>query len=262
MEGSGFDDQVPDPDPAAEWDRHTKLAQEHEVLGLYVSDHPLAPFEYALSKARDYTVLELSESDESVDPESGATITRFKVPEGQSIRLAGMVPTGGVAKKVTKKGDQMAVVTLEDMEGEISVVVFPKTYKECAAVLEGEVDSQTGERVGDVFIRVTGKLERGDRGDQVIASSVEAMELSERTNRPKVVEVFVSPQRLLSQGCLETLQSILARYDGLDKVALLVESATGDLVRLALPTRVDARNNVLLAEVKDLVEGEGHVRLA
>ena len=262
VEGSGFDDQVPDPDPAAEWDRHTKLAQEHEVLGLYVSDHPLAPFEYALSKARDYTVLELSESDESVDPESGATITRFKVPEGQSIRLAGMVPTGGVAKKVTKKGDQMAVVTLEDMEGEISVVVFPKTYKECAAVLEGEVDSQTGERVGDVFIRVTGKLERGDRGDQVIASSVEAMELSERTNRPKVVEVFVSPQRLLSQGCLETLQSILVRYDGLDKVALLVESATGDLVRLALPTRVDARNNVLLAEVKDLVEGEGHVRLA
>jgi len=194
-------------------------------------------------------------------PESGATITRFKVPEGQSIRLAGMVPTGGVAKKVTKKGDQMAVVTLEDMEGEISVVVFPKTYKECAAVLEGEVDSQTGERVGDVFIRVTGKLERGDRGDQVIASSVEAMELSERTNRPKVVEVFVSPQRLLSQGCLETLQSILVRYDGLDKVALLVESATGDLVRLALPTRGDARNNVLLAAVKDLVEGEGHVRL-
>ena len=55
--------------------------------------------------------------------------------------------------------------------------------------------------------------------------------------------------------------SILVRYDGLDKVALLVESATGDLVRLALPTRVDARNNVLLAEVKDLVEGEGHVRL-
>ena len=88
------------------------------------------------------------------------------------------------------------------------------------------------------------------------------MELSERTNRPKVVEVFVSPQRLLSQGCLETLQSILTRYDGLDKVALLVESETGDLVRLALPTRVDARNNVLLAEVKDLVEGEGHVRLA
>ena len=78
VEGSGFDDQVPDPDPAAEWDRHTKLAQEHEVLGLYVSDHPLAPFEYALSKARDYTVLELSESDESVDPESGVTITHFK----------------------------------------------------------------------------------------------------------------------------------------------------------------------------------------
>lgn len=49
VEGSGFEVSVPDPD-GQEWDRHLKLSQEKEVLGIYVSDHPLRPFEYALAK--------------------------------------------------------------------------------------------------------------------------------------------------------------------------------------------------------------------
>ena len=260
VEGSGFEDEVP-PANGDEWDRHTKLAQEHEVLGIYVSDHPLRPFEYALSKARDYTIAEIEESEEVVDPFTGGSSTRFRVPEGKPIRLAGMVPTGGVAKKVTKNGDQMAIVTLEDMEGEISLVVFPKTYKECAAALEGDVDPETGERMGDVFIKVTGKLERGDRGNQIIASSIVSMELSEKTNRPKVIEVSMS-SRMLSMARMEQLQAILARYSGMDRVELLVEAVGGDLMRMELPARVDARNMVLMAEVEDLVGSGGGVRVA
>ncbi len=260
VEGSGFEDEVP-PANGDEWDRHVKLAQEHEVLGIYVSDHPLRPFEYALSKARDYTIAEIEESEEMVDPMTGGSTTRFRVPEGKPIRLAGMVPTGGVAKKVTKNGDQMAIVTLEDMEGEISLVVFPKTYKECASALEGDVDPETGERTGDVFIKVTGKLERGDRGNQIIASSIASMELNEKTNRPKVVEVSMS-SRMLSMTRMEQLQSILARYAGMDRVELLVEAVGGDLMRMELPARVDARNMVLMAEVEDLVGSGGSVRVA
>jgi DNA polymerase-3 subunit alpha len=64
VEGSGFEEEVPAPD-GIEWDRSDKLKAEHEVLGLYVSDHPLRPFEYALSKARDYTLGELDESVET-----------------------------------------------------------------------------------------------------------------------------------------------------------------------------------------------------
>lgn len=55
VEGSGFENTVPEPD-GIEWDRSVKLAKEHEVLGLYVSDHPLRPYEYALAKNRDFTV--------------------------------------------------------------------------------------------------------------------------------------------------------------------------------------------------------------
>ena len=181
--------------------------------------------------------------------------------DGKVIKLAGMVPVGGVAKKVTKKGDQMAIVTLEDIEGEISLVVFPKTYQECASALEGEVDPDTGERIGDVFVQATGKIEHGDRGDQLICSKIEALELNERTNRPKVFEVYI-PSRMLSMDRMETLQSIFDRYNGLDHIELMVESSCGDMMRMELPTKVDAKNMVLLAEVKDFVGRDGHVQIA
>lgn len=260
VEGAGFQDEIPEPD-GDEWDRHTKLQAEHDVLGLYVSDHPLRPFEYALSKARDCTVSEAMASEEYVDPATGTAGTRYKVEDGKTIRLAGMVPAGGVAKKVTKKGDQMAIVTLEDMEGEIPLVVFPKTYAECATILQGDVDPVTGERVGDVFIQATGKIEHGDRGDQLICQKIVAMELNEKTNRPKVIEIYI-PSKMLSMDRMERLQSIFDRYDGLDRVELMVESASGDMMRMELPTKVDAKNMVLLAEVDDFVGREGHVQVA
>jgi len=256
VEGSGFEDDIPEPD-GIEWDRSTKLAQEHEVLGIYVSDHPLRPYEYALSKERDFTIAQIEESEEIVNPATGTMTTRYRVPEDKPIRLAGMVTS--VNKKTTKNGDSMAVVTLEDMEGEISLVIFPKTYKECAAALAGEVDPDTGESSGDIFVRVVGKLERGDRGNQLICSSVNSMELSEKTNRPRVMEVFMTP-RMLSYDRMEQLNGILKRYAGLDHVELMVSNANGETMRMELPTRVDGHNMVLAAEVRDLVGEEGHIQ--
>ncbi|MDD5799875.1 MAG: DNA polymerase III subunit alpha [Coriobacteriales bacterium] len=258
VQGSGFDDQVPAPD-GIEWDRNLKLAQEHDVLGIYVSDHPLRPYEYALTKARDYQISDLNASEEYTNPYTGATTTRYKVEEGKTIRLAGMV--SGLQKKTTKNGDSMAIVTLEDMEGEITCVVFPKLYKECASILAGDVDEQTGESTGNVFIKVYGKLERGDRGDQIICSSIEDLALNDDTNRPKVFEVML-PSRCLSRGRMEQLGSIFDRYNGLDRVEILVEGSEGETLRMALPTRVDAHNMVLLAEVNDLLGKEGQVVLA
>ena len=255
--GSGFENTVPEPD-GVEWDRSVKLAKEHEVLGLYVSDHPLRPYEYALAKNRDYTIADIEVAEEYTDA-SGGVHERFKVPEGKVIRLAGMVTA--VQKKTTKNGDSMAIVTLEDMEGEVTLVVFPKLYKKCASALAGEVDEETGESAGDVFVKVEGKLERGDRGNQVICMAVEPLVLDEKSNRPKVMEVNI-PASLLTRPYMDSLGSILGRYPGLDHVELRVESTSGDVMRMELPTRIDARNMVLLAEMIDLVGRQGKVLVA
>ena len=149
---------------------------EKEVLGRYVSDHPLGPFEYALSQARDYQISDLEATDEVQDARTGVTVSVPRVEDGKTIRLAGMVSS--VAKKSTKTGKAMAIVTLEDMEGEVSCVVFPNLYETCAGPLAGDVN-ETGESMGDVFVSVTGKLERSDRGIQIICSRVDALELSD-----------------------------------------------------------------------------------
>ena len=257
VEGSGFKEEVPPPD-GVEWDRSMKLKREHEVLGLYVSDHPLRPYEYALNKARDYSLSDIEVSEEFTDS-GGGVHERFKVPEGKVLRFAGMVSS--VQKKTTKNGDPMAVVTLEDMEGETTLVIFPKLYKKCAEALTPHVDEETGEAEGDVFVKVSGKLERSDRGNQIICMEVEPLVLNEKTNRPKVVEVMM-PASMLTRGRMDELGSVLARYPGLDHVELRVEAESGDTMRMELPCRVDARNMVLLAEVTDIVGLAGHVCVA
>ena len=257
VEGAGFEDEVPEPD-GVEWDRSVKLSREREVLGLYVSDHPLRPYEYALSKARDYALADIEVSEEFTDS-AGGVHERYKVPEGKPLRFAGMV--GAIQRKTTKNGDPMAIVTLEDMEGEVTLVIFPKLYKKCAEALTGEVDPETGETSGDAFVKVSGKLERSDRGNQIICMEVEPLALNEKTNRPKVLEINI-PASLLTRARMDDLNSIVARYPGLDHVELRVESATGDIMRMELPLRVDARNMVLLAEVTDVVGRGGHVKVA
>ena len=101
-----------------------------------------------------------------------------------------------VSKRVTKNGDPMGIVQLEDMEGEATVVVFPKTYKEAEGYLYGEVDPETGAQLSDAFVRIKGKLERSDRGDQIIAQEIVPLELSEEKNKPKVFEGHGAQQPL------------------------------------------------------------------
>ena len=253
VEGSGFEVIVPEPD-GQEWDRHMKLSFEKEVLGIYVSDHPLRPYEYALAKAREFTLSQIDTGFETMGPAGNAV--NQEIPEGKPYWWAGMVSS--VSKRVTKNGDPMAIVTLEDMEGEATVVIFPKTYKQCEGYLYGEVDPETGAQLSDAFIRVKGKLERSDRGDQIIAQEIEPLVLNEESNRPKVFEVMI-PSSRFSQSNMARLATVLNTNPGGDCVELFIEQADGQTMRAEIPTRVNARSIPLIAEVKGIVGNKGRV---
>ena len=255
VEDSGFANEVPAPN-GVEWDRSLKLAQEREVLGIYVSDHPLRPYEYALSKARDYTITQVVAGYEKTSVTG--EVRHVEVSGEKSVWLAGMV--SGVQKRTTKNGDPMAIVSLEDMENEIDVVVFPKAYKKCAAVLAGQAD-ETGEQNGDIFVRILGRIDRSDRGDQFLATAIEPLELSEKTNKPKVLEVMVSPQSL-SRLFLERMQNIFELHPGMDRVEVFVVGTEGERLRMEVPMRVDAKNVMLMARIQDLVGKNGHAQVA
>ncbi|GAA1663464.1 DNA polymerase III subunit alpha [Glycomyces endophyticus] len=133
-----------------EWDRRDKLGFEREMLGLYVSDHPLNGFERLLSSNADRPIALLHGED---------------VPDGANVRVAGILQN--VAKRVTKQGKLWASATLEDLAGSIEVRFFPNTYE---LVSESLAD--------DLVCCVKGKLDRRDGTAQLIAQDLAVLDTS------------------------------------------------------------------------------------
>ncbi|TAK11820.1 MAG: DNA polymerase III subunit alpha [Anaerolineae bacterium] len=114
--------------------RREMLNWERELVGMYVSDHPLNPVMRDLKQIITHTAATLALADNQ-----------------QPVRVAGLVSR--VRKHYTKKGEEMAFVGLEDTHGIMELVVFPRTWRECASLLEfdkvvivdGKVDSAQGD---------------------------------------------------------------------------------------------------------------------
>lgn len=133
--------------PELEFDKAERLASEKEMLGLYVSDHPLIGAQGALRRHVECSLAELRELD-----------------EGAMRAVAGVVT--GLARKYTKRGDLMATFTLEDLSSAIEVMVFPKTMQ------------QHGEQLApDAIVVVKGRIDARDDTPKLIAMEISRPEL-------------------------------------------------------------------------------------
>lgn len=153
----------------------------------------------------------------------------------------------------------MAIVQLEDMGGpRRRSSCSPRRTSSARATCTAKSSPETGAQLSDAFIRVKGKLERSDRGDQIIAQEIEPLVLSEESNRPKVFEIMV-PSSRFSQSNMARLATVLNTNPGGDRVELFIEQADGQTMRAEIPTRVNARSIPLIAEVKGIVGNKGRV---
>ena len=223
---SGFQEDVPAPD-GVEWDKRNKLAYEKEIMKIYVSEHPLAPFEGTLRRMSRYDMGMLSEQTKEI--KNGVFV--------------GMI--SNVATKLTKRGTKMATFTLEDTTGSIECICFK--YDDFAEVIQE-----------DVIAKIKGKFESGDRGNQIMAFELEALELNEEDARPSHLELRV-PSRSFDQNRSAHLSRILNSYPGRDGVVLFVQQADGRRFRAELPVSVDAQSTVLKAEIRDLFGPEAMI---
>ena len=131
---TGISDEIVLPKGSLETNRREILEWERELIGLYVSDHPLSPVMDALTQAVSHFSAQLSEA-----------------APGEKVRVAGIVTR--VRPHQTKTGKSMGFVTLEDVQGNIELVVFPRTWEKYWEVLEvdsvvlvdGKVDAQSGD---------------------------------------------------------------------------------------------------------------------
>src|SRR5205814_8892199 len=109
-------------------DKAQRLSFEKEMLGLYVSDHPLMGMETALAKHADCTITRLRELVPAATNGNRDT----------EVRVVGGVVTN-LVRKYTKSGDQMATFVLEDLDAPIDPFVFPRAMRQFGALLEEDV---------------------------------------------------------------------------------------------------------------------------
>jgi DNA polymerase-3 subunit alpha len=215
--------------PSAEWPKAILLAFEREMLGLYVSDHPLFGVEHVLAAASDCSIAALS--DESR-------------PDGQVVTIGGLV--GSVTRKVTRQGAQWAVAMLEDLEGSIEVLFFPKTYELCAAQL-----------APDTVVCVTGRLDRREDAPKLIAMAVTLPDLGSGTTERGPITITLPAARCTSP-VVDRLKDVLGAHPGTTEVRLSLTSADrATVLRLDERLRV-APTSALMAELKALL-GPGAV---
>jgi DNA polymerase-3 subunit alpha len=224
--------EVPVPD--GEWDKSTVLGFEREMLGLYVSDHPLLGVEHILAVATDCSLAQLLGSASDEAEERGSRGGR----DAQQVVTVGGI-LSGVQRKVTRDGNPWAAATLEDLEGALEVLFFPKTYAECATQL-----------ADDAIVCVKGRLDRRDDSPKLIAMEVSVPDLAASGEGPFVMSMPV--QRCVGP-VVDRLHEVLRSHPGLSEVHLrLCNGKRTTVVKLDDKLRVKP-SPALLADLKQLL---------
>jgi len=236
---------VPLPE-AMPWTEAEQLAFEKETLGLYWSGHPVDRYAAALREFGAKSVADLSETQAAARDSSWGPGGPKPIEPDTSI--------GGIVAAVrplkTKKGDRMAVFTLEDAQGSVEIIAFPEAYQRAAGMIEP-----------GTMVLVRGKLERDDETSRILASEIAPIEsVREKLAR----EVAIHLRKPADRGTLEALVAIFSRHRGDRKVSFDVE--TGEApnrlrVKVDLSSQIRVRPSPALIQDIEQVVGEGAVEL-
>jgi DNA polymerase III subunit alpha len=224
-----FDVPIPEGD---DWDKATRLSFEREMLGLYVSDHPLLGVEHLLAREADCSLADLLSAEETSErPQSNGR------DGGQVVKVAGIL--SGVQRKVTKQGNPWAAATLEDLGGAVEVLFFPATYQLYATSI-----------AEDAIITVKGRIDRRDDVPKLIAMDVTVPDMTTSDGGPFVVSM---PLTRCVPPVVEQLKEVLMTHAGPTEVQLRLRgNQRTTVVRLDDKFRV-ANSPALLGDLKQLL---------
>lgn len=221
FEIDGTGQSVPD---RPEWSKRNKLAFEREMLGLYVSDHPLAGLEMKLARHAQLTVIELTEGE--------------TIKDGETVTIAGLLTS--VNKRIARSsGNEYATVTIEDFTGEVQALFLGKTYQEFSPAL-----------IPDSIVVVRGRVNVRDDGVVLHAASVFSPDIeSSDDGMPLTLAI---PEIAATPDIVEDLGNILIRHKGSSPVRLKLTRDGGTSRVFEIPYEV-ALTSDLYAELKALL---------
>ena len=208
-----------------EWDQRLKLGFEKEMLGLYISDHPLLAVASSLTASGATSIPQL-----------------LDMADGSNVTIGGLVTA--VNRKYTKNGDLMMFCQIEDLEGSIEAACFTRTVAEFGQLINE-----------DAILLMKGKLDhRGEDVKLIVREIVEP-----KVSDASVVRLKLAAERM-SPDLIGRMKSVLANHPGTAAVLLEMRSGSGHKVlRLSDEFRVEPRS-ALYAELGELL-GPGAVDL-
>ena len=208
-----------------EWDQAQRLKYERELTGFYITAHPLTRYET--------TIRTLS---------TASTSGLAEMSDGKEVKLCGIMTT--VKTMLTKKGDRMAYLTLEDLQGTVEVIAFPDLYKAAGTLIAPE-------RV----VRVTGTIDRGDKGTKLRGSKIEPLADAQAQSVKRVVIRLSDRPEVKDQ--LPRLREVLLRHPGATSVALTVPvDPCMEADTAPLPNVTVTANEHFVADVEEVL-GKG-----
>lgn len=213
---TGLDVEIPE----FEWDKATLLVFEREMLGLYVSDHPLLGVEHILRSNTDMSISSLL-SDE-VTPDGVVT-------------LGGLIT--GVQRKVSRQGSSWAIVTLEDLEGAIEVLFFANTYNQYALTL-----------IEDRVVTVRGRFERRDDVIRFTALEMKSLDVASGPAGPLLISL---PVAQCTPPIVDRMKEILRSHPGKREVHMQIIDQ-GTMTTMKLDAQVTASPS-LSADLKSIL---------
>ncbi|MCL1900749.1 MAG: OB-fold nucleic acid binding domain-containing protein, partial [Promicromonosporaceae bacterium] len=208
-----------------DWEKKQKLAFEKEMLGLYVSDHPLAGLESVLARSSDTTVASLHSDEGRAD--------------GEVVQVAGLI--SAVQRKMSKKGRAWAAVTIEDLEGSIEALFFSNTY-----------DAHTADLAEDQVVSVRGRIRLSDDKPMVLTALEMAVLETTAAGAEDPVQVNLAAGRC-NEPTLARVKEILTAHPGLSEVRLaVIDGEKRTLVKVSDSLRV-AKGPALFGDLKALL---------
>ena len=180
--------------PQGEWEKSTLLAFEREMLGLYVSDHPLLGVEHILRSNTDMSISALVDDGGAQDG---------------FVTIGGLIT--GISRKVSRTGSSWAIVTVEDLEGSLEVLFFAKTYTQYALTL-----------VEDRIVTIRGRVDRRDEQVRFSAVEMSSLDVSSGPVGPLLISLPISQ---CTPPIVERVKEILRSHPGKREVHLHIEDS-------------------------------------
>jgi DNA polymerase-3 subunit alpha len=208
--------------PKEEWEKSLLLTYEREMLGLYVSDHPLLGVEHVLRAATDRSI---------------STITDESVAHDQIVTIAGLITN--IQRKVTKQGASWAIVTIEDLEGSIDVRFFSNTYSQTAMNL-----------VEDRIVVVRGRVDKREEVAQISALELTLPDIKQTPTGPLIIKLDTNR---CTPPIVDRMKEVLRSHPGSREVHLqLVGDAKSTTLKLDEGLKVTASPS-LSADLKSIL---------